>query len=53
MLHPIFLAALGANSANTTDPWAPLVAGLEAWAALSFDADFAVNVGTTEGRKFV
>ena len=51
MLQPLFLATLGVN--NATDPWAPLAAGLEAWAALSFDADFAVNVGTVEGRKFV
>ena len=49
------LAAVGAStsSRNYPDAWEPLRDGLRAWRALDFDADFAINVGTEEGRQFL
>ena len=34
------------------DPWAPLRSGLDAWAALQFGGQFAVNVGDANGTLF-
>lgn len=35
------------------DAWASLREGIDAWRALDFDADFAVNVGTATGTEFL
>ena len=43
------VAAMGAGSA---DVWEPLRRGAEAWASLSFDTAFAINVGDASGRLF-
>ncbi len=42
-----------ANGRGSDDAWASLRTGLDAWAALDFDVDFAVNVGTPGGEQFV
>lgn len=53
MIRAIVLCALLAfASAGTDDRWAALRSGLESWAALSFDAQFAVNVGDASGTLF-
>ena len=37
---------------GTADEWAPLRAGLDAWSALSFGANFSVAVGDENGTRF-
>lgn len=38
--------------AADADVWAPLRRGVEAWSALQFDTQFAINVGDASGRLF-
>jgi CubicO group peptidase (beta-lactamase class C family) len=46
-------AGVAVSRFGSDDAWASLRAGLDAWAALDFDVDFAVNVGTADGEQFV
>lgn len=49
-LSPLVLLAASGAAPALADEWDTLRAGLDAWAALSFDANFVVNIGTAEGR---
>jgi len=41
--------ALAYSTQAQADQWATLQQGIESWAALNFDQDFAVNVGNANG----
>ena len=47
------LLSSGAVATAAADEWQSLRDGIDAWAALDFDANFAVNVGTADGEKFL
>ena len=46
-------AAAAAAVADDVADWDILRAGIDAWRALDFDANFSVVVGTDEGRLFL
>jgi len=46
------LLAVVCQVCSSLNPWDQLTEGLEAWAALSFDAQFAVNVGDHTGTLY-